>query len=361
LQRQELGAQFAILTNNEWLAWLVRTMRLLHVLFTALLLPAIAAAQPIARVQQDAAAQAQSAMPLWGTSDGRILAMVAFTNTNNGAPVLPQAPQIGSATDWQLIDITNFVNGGLSLRLGNNVSTYANFGRGIVLAPLNSAAVSVGCDSTFAFTLEALCPARRAVSSSGDLRVGTDVNIGNFDLDLNYGLAWLRNEAPLHIDGTTPPPDLFAGIGNPALPTLVIPNLPITGVLSSGVGAEGRWQWDDAQSLDLGAALSRLQLEVPGNPLAPIFNQAALTFGVHHGDFSGVIVGRVLGPADALANGQHWSSVDLGISWRAPWRGVFSIGAQNLWSSGAPPLSESTHEIDPAQARVPYVQYHQDL
>jgi len=41
---------------------------------------------------------------------------------------------------------------------------------------------------------------------------------------------------------------------------------------------------------------------------------------------------------------------------------VFSVGAQNLWSSGTPPLlSESAHEVDPSQARVPYVQYHQDL
>jgi hypothetical protein len=138
--------------------------------------------------------------------------------------------------------------------------------------------------------------------------------------------------------------------------------MPIVGMVNSGIAAQGRWHWDDTQSLDVGAALSRLQLDLPGSPLAPIFNQAALTFGVHHGDFSGVIIGRVLGPADPLASGQHWSSVDLGISWRSPWRGVFSVGAQNLWSSGTPPLlNEPAHEIDPSQARVPYVQYHQDL
>jgi len=336
-------------------------MRLLFALLIATLLPALALAQTPAQQTETNAAEAASATPLWGTSDGRILAMVAFHNST-GAPVLPQAPQIVTAADWQLVDITNFVNGGLSLRLNNSVNAYASFGRGIVLAPLNSAAATLGCDSSFAFTLTALCPARSAAANRGELHVGTDVNAGNFDFDLNYGLAWLRNDAQAHLSSAQPNPNLFANFGDASLPTLVVPNLQISGMVNSGVGAEGRWRWDDAQSLDLGAALSRLQLELPGNALAPVFNQAALSFGVHHGDFSGVIVGRVLGPVDALAGGQHWSSVDLGISWRAPWRGVFSVGAQNLWSSGTPPLlNESAHEVDPSQARVPYVQYHQDL
>jgi hypothetical protein len=287
--------------------------------------------------------------------------MVAF-HSSPGAPVLPQSPQISSAADWQLVDITNFVNGGLSLRFNGNIGTYASFGRGIVLAPLNSAAASLGCDSSFAFTLETLCPTRNAIANRGEFRVGTDVSAGNFDFDLNYGIAWLRNENQAHIDGAPPAQDLFATFGNAALPTLVIPTQQISGMLNSGIGVEGRWHWDETQSLDIGAALSRLQFDLPGNPLAPVFNQAALSFGVHRGDFSGVIIGRVLGPADPLANGQHWSSLDLGISWRAPWRGVFSIGAQNLWSSGTPPLlNETAHEVDPSQARVPYVQYHQDL
>jgi len=333
-------------------------MRILFALLITMFSSALALAQtPVAAATNSAQ---QNATPLWGTSDGRILAMIAF-HSSPGAPVLPQAPQISSAVDWQLVDITNFVNGGLSLRLNSNVGAYANFGRGIVLAPLNSAAASLGCDSTLAFSLAALCPARNILSDRGEFHVGTDVSAGSFDFDLNYGIAWLRNGAQTHVDGA-PPQELFNNIGNASLPTLVIPNLQIAGMLNSGVGAEGRWHWDDTQSIDVGAALSRLQLELPGSPLAPVFNQAALSFGVHHGDFSGVIVGRVLGPTDPLTSGQHWSSVDLGISWRAPWRGVFSVGAQNLWSSGTPPLlSESTHEVDPSQARVPYVQYHQDL
>ena len=338
-------------------------MRVLFALLFATLTSALALAQaPVAEQQNAAASTPVNATPLWGTSDGRILAMVAF-HSSPGAPVLPQAPQISSAADWQLVDITNFINGGLSLRLNGNVGAYANFSRGIVLAPLNSAAASFGCDSAFGFALAALCPARSAATDRGEFRMGTEVSAGNFDFDLNYGIAWLRNDAtPGRVESTSPAPELFSNFGSPALPTLVIPNLQVAGMLNSGIGAEGHWRWNDTQSLDLGAALSRLQLDLPGSSLSPVFNQAALSFGVHHGDFSGVIIGRVLGPADPLSSGQRWSSLDLGISWRAPWRGVFSVGARNLWSSGTPPLlNEPAREVDPSQARVPYVQYHQDL
>jgi hypothetical protein len=42
---------------------------------------------------------------------------------------------------------------------------------------------------------------------------------------------------------------------------------------------------------------------------------------------------------------------------------LFRLGAQNLWSSGnVPYLNEpAARELDANQARVPYVQYHQDL
>jgi len=339
-------------------------MRFITALLLALLTPAYGLAQSAAGVDHALAAPEDTrltttATPLWGTSDGRILAMIAFGDAH--APVLPQAPQIGSAADWQLIDVTNFVGGGLSLRFANNVSAYANFGRGIVLAPLNSAAMSLGCESNFAFSLAALCPRRSSLADTGALKIGADLSAGRFDFDVNYGLSWLRSDAAEH-PGIAATSDLFATIGNESLPTLVLPNAPLANMLNSGVSAQGRWRLDDTESLDVGAALSRLQLDLPGSSLGPVFNQAALSFGVHRGDFSGLIVGRVLGPADVLGSGQHWSSLDLGISWRAPWRGVFSVGAQNLWSSGTPPLpNEPAHEIDPSQARVPYVQYHQDL
>jgi len=46
----------------------------------------------------------------------------------------------------------------------------------------------------------------------------------------------------------------------------------------------------------------------------------------------------------------------LGVSWRTPWAGVLSVGAQNILSS-----SPSSVRDGEGQARTPYIQYRQDL
>jgi hypothetical protein len=350
-------------------------MRSATALFCALLTPVLALAQTVVPaaagnaaiviqpvgVSQDHA-DAGWRMPLWSTSDGRILALVALGGSH-GAPVLPQAPQIGSAADWQLIDVTHFVGGGLSLHLGNRVNAWARFGRGIALTPLNSAAATLGCDSGLAFALNESCPYRAVPPSTQALSIGTGMGTDRLDVGVEYGYTRLQHEsAPLAAVAQTSPWDLFTTIGSEALPTLALPALQWADVTDNGVRAQGHWRWNDENSLDIAAALSRLRYEYPGNTLLPALNQAALSFGIRSGNFSGMLTGRVLGPADPLGSGQNWTSVDLGISWRAPWRGVFSVGAQNLWSSGSPPLlADPAHEPDPSQARVPYVQYHQDL
>jgi hypothetical protein len=268
---------------------------------------------------------------------------------------------VGSAADWQLVDVTGIIAGGASMRLGNRSLVYANFGHGIILGPIYPASVAVDCGQSVVSGIYGSCARQATLGETGTARLGTSWSSGDVDVDLNYGLSWLRfgNAIP----GQRPALDLFAGIGNESVPTLVIPGIAFANVQNSGLNANGRWHLDDTQSLDLGAALSRIQFEVPGAPVPPSLNQAALSLGLHRGDFSGLIVGRILGPADPLSGGQHWSSLDLGISWRSPWRGIFSVGAQNIWSSGSlPALTDpATHEVDPNQARVPYVQYHQDL
>lgn len=293
-------------------------------------------------------------MPLWTTPDGRILAIVAL-GSSHGAPVMPQAPQVSSAADWRLVDVTNFVTGGLSLRMSENSSAYANFGRGILLAPLFSASQ---CGQSSWNGALAPCADAASIGNAGAASLGVELGGGDVAVDLSYGLSWLRLSDPL---GQRQPWDLFSS--DAAMPTLMLPGFTGANVQNAGFGAQSHWRLDEAQSIDIGAALSRIQFELPGMPLSPSLNQAALSLGLHRGEFSGVIVGRVLGPADSIGNGQRWSSIDLGISWRAPWRGVFSVGAQNVWSSGyLPTLNDAaTRDVDPSQARVPYVQYHQDL
>jgi hypothetical protein len=137
-------------------------MRRLSAILLLLLTSALCAAQSPADVlQAPGAAQPQlvdqllhsprntpsalsnlQATPLWGTPDGRILAIVAFADSS--VPAKPQAPQIGSATDWKFVDVTNFVTSGLLLNLNRDTAAYATFGRGVLLGPTYPATWSCG-------------------------------------------------------------------------------------------------------------------------------------------------------------------------------------------------------------------------
>lgn len=135
---------------------------------------------------------------------------------------------------------------------------------------------------------------------------------------------------------------------------------------SSQVNARGRLGFGSGNKsgIDLGASVGRIHL-LPGNLLGiSTLDQKALSFGVDHGPLSGTLIGRSIEPqagipGSSLSQDRRWNSIDLGVTWRLPWRGQLSVGAQNLWSSGTPTSTPAGPEPD--QSRTPYVQYHQDL
>ena len=132
---------------------------------------------------------------------------------------------------------------------------------------------------------------------------------------------------------------------------------------SNQLNARGRLAVGSQTGIDLGASVGRVHL-LPGNLLGiNVLDQKALSFGVDHGPLSGMLTGRTMQPEagvpGSLYNDRRWNSIDLGVTWRLPWRGSLSVGAQNLWSSGTPANTPAGPEPD--QSRTPYVQYHQDL
>jgi hypothetical protein len=301
------------------------------------------------------------ATPLWSTPDGRVLAIVAMAD--NIVPSKPQSPQIGSGADWKFVDVTNFVTSGLLFNINRDAAAYATLSRGAVVGPLYAPSSLQPCAATpVPLALDATCD-RATLARSTALRVGAGWTIlDDLDLDLSYGLSWLHHQAPLAGQAYAPI-DVFAAVNNAQFPTLLIPGLEGADVQNAGLSALGHWRLGDPGTLNFGASLSRLQLYVPNTPPLTSLNQAAVTFGLTHGSFSGALTGRVLGPADAFGGNTRWAGLDIGFSWHTPWQGELSFGTQNLWSSGAVPnLAEpGSREVEANQARVPYVQYHQDL
>ncbi len=132
---------------------------------------------------------------------------------------------------------------------------------------------------------------------------------------------------------------------------------------SNQLSAKGRLALGKKTGIDMGASVGRVYL-LPGNLLGvSVMDQKALSFGVDHGPLRGMLTGRTMQPEagipGSLYTERRWNSVDLGVTWRLPWRGSLSVGAQNLWSSGTP--ANTPVGPEPDQSRTPYVQYHQDL
>ncbi|GGA11057.1 hypothetical protein [Dyella caseinilytica] len=135
---------------------------------------------------------------------------------------------------------------------------------------------------------------------------------------------------------------------------------------STQVNANGRFAFNNNSGVLLGASMGRIRL-LPGNLMGlTTLDQKALSFGIDHGPISGSIIGRTMQPEPgiglpgAYTADRRWNSIDLGVTWRLPWQGSLSFGAQNLWSSGNN-TNTPVGPPEPDQSRTPYVQYHQDL
>ena len=54
-----------------------------------------------------------------------------------------------------------------------------------------------------------------------------------------------------------------------------------------------------------------------------------------------------------------WEGLGLGLTWRTPWNGQLSVGADNVITRGKNPFT--TKGLDSDEGTVPYVRYQQDL
>lgn len=178
--------------------------------------------------------------------------------------------------------------------------------------------------------------------------VGATYNSGRYSVGLSVGAsdAPQRTVLPRVLPGVAPGVDGLSDFDS-----------------SAQLNARGRVALGSETGIDLGASVGRIRL-MPGNLLGiDTLDQKALSFGVDRGPITGTLIGRSMQPlagsAGALGADQRWTSIDLGVTWRLPWQGALSIGAQNLWSSGNSVNTPVGPEPD--QSRTPYVQYHQDL
>lgn len=85
------------------------------------------------------------------------------------------------------------------------------------------------------------------------------------------------------------------------------------------------------------------------------WDSKSLSVGGGYGAFSANIIGRVIDTP-----GQpKFEGLGLGVSWRTPWSGQLTVGADNIVTRGKNPFSPNAGNLD--EGTVPYVRYEQDL
>jgi hypothetical protein len=295
-------------------------------------------------------------VPLWASPDGRLLAIVALSR-DEGAPALPPAPAFGSVSDLRIVDATDLFSAGLRMRLGNGLRADLTLGQ-IATGPISyGSSSSPGC--LFDSCLENQGAAADVAALSAGVGLGwSPANAAG--ADVSFGLSWLEgrnSQLPILAQGgmLSSPIDLSL-IDLPEIASYKLSS-------ARRLNARGKWRLAQGQVIDLTAALGQAQLSpvwygISGSGLE--LNQASLGLGLTSGALRGSIVGRISSLDQAGAVGsRRWSGLDLGVSWRTPWRGEVTVGAQNLWSAPLDPVT--AHDADAAKARIPYVQYRQDL
>lgn len=289
--------------------------------------------------------QGESVVPVWASADGRWLALVALSQAPH-VPLLPLAPAFNGLADSHVLGMGSGFGSGLRWHLGNGFRIDALIGGYDAQAPV------VGCPS--GSCLADAAPARGSSAIGGRFGLGW-LSPGG-ELDLSYGLTWLESDAD-PVPGAWSPTD--------GLPVLAVPGASLPFLLDSGTSlvANGRWTWSpDAPAIHFGATWGHGRVLAANQPsilLQPIdLDQASLSLGIGNDTLRGVVVGRMLSSDDPAFALRRWSALDLGVSWRTPWQGELSVGAQNVWSSSA---AAPEDHVDPAQARMPYIQYRQDL
>jgi len=149
---------------------------------------------------------------------------------------------------------------------------------------------------------------------------------------------------------------LSIGTGQETLPAWLSPNAR-SKVEQHDVTVFGQKNIGREAFINIGGTVAKARLvsaaDVP--ELADRWNTRSFSLGGGYGAFSGNIIGRVI---DVPGEPGNYSNLGVGFTWRTPWSGQLTVGAENVVTRGKNPFALPAGEDD---GTVPYVRYEQDL
>ena len=148
------------------------------------------------------------------------------------------------------------------------------------------------------------------------------------------------------------------GSGRDTLPAWLAPNKVNNKVDQSDFSLFAEKDIGRDGFVSVGGTVARVRL-VPAADIpkyADEWNTRSVSVGAGYGSFGANIVGRVV---NVPGESNVWKGLGLGLTWRTPWSGQLSVGAENVVTRGKNPFSVTSGQDD--EDTVPYVRYQQDL
>ena len=110
--------------------------------------------------------------------------------------------------------------------------------------------------------------------------------------------------------------------------------------------------------VSIAGTTARARLMSPAElPLAADhWNSLGLSIGGGIGNFRANVFGRVI---EVPGQPGKWEGFGVGLTWRTPWSGQLSVGAENVVTRGRNPFAPQVKGEE--EGTVPYVRYQQDL
>lgn len=153
---------------------------------------------------------------------------------------------------------------------------------------------------------------------------------------------------------------LSAGTERDTLPAWLTGNGAASGhVQQNDLTVYGRKSVGREGFVSIGGTVAHARLIPLADAPIAVANQwdsKSFSVGGGYGAFSANVIGRVV---DAPGNSSAWQGLGLGITWRTPWSGQLTIGAENVITRGKNPFAPNASTA--ADGTVPYVRYEQDL
>lgn len=288
-------------------------------LATLLALGAAAGAHAQEATRSTDSAGSQTVLPVWNNANGRLEALLVLEPTDDIA-------QAGAR--WRLG--SGSLDTAFGLDSGNSLGLLCDYGAGLANAIGNLAnnCLLASLDSTSApgdggGTSRASTTA--AINRSGG-RVG--VSLGETRGNLPSWLSTSPSIGGGQVDGNDLTVFARKNINDQAFVSIAgtVAKARLIPYAQAPEGLAGRW---DSKSVSVGGGF---------------------------GNFGASIVGQVV---DTPGH-ERWEGVGLGLTWRTPWSGRLTVGADNVVTRGRNPFSPRT-ENGEDEGTVPYVRYEQDL